>query len=91
MKPDLVRLVAAQAILGSAMTLLVSITALASKPIAPWVAWVTLPVSLQFLGLLIATAPASFLMASVGRRNGFLVGCLLGVIAGVLGAAALWT
>ncbi len=91
MKPDLVRLVAAQAILGSAMTLLVSITALASKPIAPGVAWVTLPVSLQFLGLLIATAPASFLMASVGRRNGFLVGCLLGVIAGVLGAAALWT
>ncbi|MGB0965755.1 MAG: MFS transporter [Litorivicinus sp.] len=89
MKPDLIRLVAAQAILGSAMTLLVSITALASKPIAPGVAWVTLPVSLQFVGLLMTTAPASYLMAIIGRRNGFLVGCALGMLAGLLGAAAL--
>ena len=71
MKSDLVRLVSAQAILGTAMTMLVSFTALASKPIAPGVAWVTLPVTLQFMGLLLCTTPASFLMAQVGRRNGF--------------------
>ena len=91
MKPDLIRLVAAQAILGSAMTLLVSITALASKPIAPGIGWITLPVSLQFLGLLMCTAPASYLMAIVGRRNGFLVGCALGMLAGILGAASMIT
>ncbi len=89
MKPDLARLVACQALLGSAMTVLVSITALASKPIAPGVAWITLPVSLQFIGLLLATTPASLLMARVGRRNGFLVGAGLGAAAGVAGAFAM--
>lgn len=89
MKSDLVRLVSAQAILGTAMTMLVSFTALASKPIAPGVAWVTLPVTLQFMGLLLCTTPASFLMAQVGRRNGFLVGSAMGVLAGVVGATAL--
>lgn len=89
MRPDLVRLVAAQAILGSAMTLLVSITALASKPIAPGIGWITLPVSLQFVGLLLCTAPASYLMAIIGRRNGFLIGCAIGMLAGLLGAASM--
>ncbi|QGG79659.1 MFS transporter [Litorivicinus lipolyticus] len=89
MKPDLARLVACQALLGSAMTVLVSITALASKPIAPGIAWITLPVSLQFIGLLMATTPASLLMARVGRRNGFMVGAALGAAAGGAGAWAM--
>ena len=89
MRSDLTRLVASQALLGSAMTLLVSITALASKPIAPGVGWITLPVSLQFIGLLMATTPASLMMARVGRRNGFLVGALIGIASGVLGAASM--
>lgn len=72
------------------MTLLVSITALASKPIAPGVAWITLPVSLQFIGLLMATTPASLLMAQVGRRAGFLVGGIIGIVSGLTGALALW-
>jgi MFS family permease len=42
------------------------------------------------LGIMLATIPASFLMAAIGRRGGFSVGALLGVLAGLIGCAALY-
>lgn len=54
-----------------------------------WLA--TVPVFLMQLGIMLATIPASFLMAAVGRRGGFSVGALLGVLAGLIGCAALYS
>lgn len=44
----------------------------------------TLPIFLAHLGLMTTTLPASFLMARVGRRGGFTVGGLAGVISGIV-------
>lgn len=44
----------------------------------------TLPIFLAHLGLMTTTLPASLLMARVGRRGGFTVGGLAGVISGLI-------
>ena len=53
-----------------------------------WLA--TVPVFLMQLGIMVATIPASFLMAAIGRRGGFSIGALLGVVAGLIGCSALY-
>jgi MFS family permease len=54
-----------------------------------WLA--TVPVFLMQLGIMVATIPASFLMAAIGRVGGFSVGALLGVTAGAVGCSALYS
>ncbi len=54
-----------------------------------WLA--TVPVFLMQLGIMVATIPASFLMAAIGRRGGFSIGALLGVVAGLIGCSALYS
>jgi MFS family permease len=54
-----------------------------------WLA--TVPVFLMQLGIMVATIPASFLMAAIGRVGGFSVGGLLGVTAGAVGCSALYS
>jgi len=53
-----------------------------------WLA--TAPVFAMQLGIMMATVPASLLMAVVGRRAGFSLGALLGVLGGALGCVALY-
>src|SRR6266446_4081201 len=40
--------------------------------------WATLPTALQMTGTVAAIVPASFLMARLGRRNGFTIGAAIG-------------
>ena len=40
--------------------------------------WATLPTALQMTGTMAAIVPASFLMARLGRRNGFTIGAVIG-------------
>jgi len=54
-----------------------------------WMA--TVPIFLMHLTLMATSFPASFLMARVGRRGGFTVGGLLGIIGGGLGCLAIFT
>ncbi|AXF86532.1 Riboflavin transporter RfnT [Ephemeroptericola cinctiostellae] len=76
-----------QALLITGNILLVSVSALIGKQLAPDAAWITLPVALQFLGLMGVTLPAAHLVRRVGRKKVFLIGNLTGV----LGAAvAYW-
>ncbi len=51
--------------------------------------WATIPLSLQLLGTMAASFPASMLMKRVGRRNGFLLGTALGVFGAFLCAFAI--
>ncbi|MFY9178947.1 MAG: MFS transporter, partial [Venatoribacter sp.] len=76
-----------QALLTTGNILLVTVTALIGQELAPSMAMVTLPVTLQFLGLMSATLPAALFMEALGRKLGFLVGNIIGVVGAFL---ALW-
>ncbi|QLE98078.1 MFS transporter [Neptunomonas phycophila] len=68
-----------QALLITGNILLVSVTALIGQSIAPQ-GLATVPVALQFLGLMSSTLPAALLMGRLGRKKGFLLGNVVGVI-----------
>ncbi|MBM6551361.1 MFS transporter [Marinomonas ostreistagni] len=73
-----------QALLITGNILLVSVTALIGQSMAPDYSWATLPVALQFLGLMGVTLPAALLMGWLGRKKGFLCGNLIGVVGALL-------
>ncbi len=50
----------------------------------------TLPQFIMQVGIMAATVPASLLMAKIGRRGGFTVGALAGIIGGGLGTVAVF-
>ncbi len=56
---------------------------------APSPSFITLPVALQFLGLMAATIPASLIMGKLGRRLGFSLGNLIGIVGASLATYAL--
>lgn len=53
-----------------------------------WLA--TVPVFLVHLAIMGTTIPASLLMGAIGRRAGFTVGALMGVLSGAVGCLALY-
>lgn len=60
-----------QALLMTGNILLISVIGLIGKQIAPSQSMITLPVALQFLGLMAATIPASLISGKLGRKRGF--------------------
>ena len=86
---NLVCLLISDAILVSAMPMLVILGGLSGLMLAPTTALATLPASLQTLAWLLAAAPFSLLMGKVGRRPGFILGAGLTVIGALLGVWAL--
>lgn len=83
-------LAGAQALFQTASVLVMTVGALAGARLAPepWLA--TTPIATMFLGTAAATWPASSLMARHGRRAGFVLGALLGVLGGLVAAAGIW-
>ena len=49
----------------------------------------TLPLAVQFIAVMAVTAPASFLMKHIGRRDGFTVGVCIGLAGAVLAIVAI--
>lgn len=80
-----------QALAMTCLSLLITISALVGSLLAPGPSLATLPLSLQFLGVLITTIPASLLMQQRGRRFGFSVGALFGIVGGLLSAVAVFS
>lgn len=78
-----------QALLGTGNVLLISVNGLIGQSLSPSDALITLPIAMQFVGLMLATIPASLLMQRIGRRNGFYLGNSLGIIGAILSAVAL--
>ncbi len=73
-------LAAAQAgLLGSTMTI-VSFGGLAGKSLTITPELATLPVSLSIATAALVTAPMSMLMKRIGRRRGFMIGALSGIL-----------
>ena len=69
--------------------LLISVIGLIGKQIAPSVSMITLPVALQFLGLMAATIPASLISGKLGRKRGFSIGNVVGITGASLATYAL--
>jgi MFS family permease len=74
--------VACQALAASSTSLLVAASAIVGATLAPDARLATLPSTLQQLGSFLATYPASQLMARRGRRAGFSLGAVLGLLGG---------
>jgi predicted MFS family arabinose efflux permease len=79
MNRQLILLALCQALLASGNILLVSVTPLIGRNLAPSHQWITFPIAMQFIGLMAATIPASLLMQRFGRRRGFIMGNLIGI------------
>ncbi len=69
-----------QALLTTGNVLLISVNALIGQQLAPSPELITLPVAMQFVGLMCATIPASLVMARIGRKNGFYLGNSVGIL-----------
>ncbi len=50
----------------------------------------TLPIFLSHAGIMLTTIPASLIMARIGRRGGFTIGAVAGILSGILGAVAIF-
>lgn len=78
-----------QALMMSAMTLIMPTSVLIGATLADEREWATVPLTFMFLGMLVATYPASLLMQRIGRRAGFLVGLVFAAVGVVLATYAI--
>lgn len=65
------------------------VTALTGQMLALDKSLATVPLALQFTATMLSTIPASFFMARVGRRVGFTMGQMIGMVAALLSAYAI--
>lgn len=82
-------LMVAQALGGASPPIVVSLGGLIGQMMMPGSPLVTLPISLFNLGVAAGALPAAFVMRRFGRRNGYLVGALIGSAAGLIAAAGI--
>ena len=68
---------------------MVSLNGLAGYALATDKSYSTLPVTAWVVGAAMAAFPASLLMKRIGRRGGFTLGAVLGIIGALISAAAL--
>ena len=80
---------ACQALLLVCNATVVSLNGLAGYALAIDKSYATLPVTAWVVGAAMAAFPASLLMKRIGRRGGFTLGAVLGIIGALISAAAL--
>ncbi|MFK7835129.1 MAG: MFS transporter [Sulfitobacter sp.] len=88
-KRNVAVLVAAQAFLGSQITMIFVIGGLAGQQLSPNVCLATLPISMIVFGSMTTAPWLSTFMQNFGRRAGFVVGALGGLIGAIVCAYAL--
>lgn len=77
------------ALMTTGNVVVMTISALVGYQLAGDKALATLPMALMWVGTAMATAPASFLMRRIGRRFGFMIGAVIGMIGAAVGFLAL--
>src|SRR5688500_10787634 len=82
-------LAAAQALVQTASTLVMTVGGLAGVQTARAHELATAPIASMFLGTAVTIVPASIWMARSGRRPGFIAGALLGALGGAVAAAGI--
>ncbi len=73
-----------QAVAMTSISMMATVSALAGQMLASDKALATLPIALQQLTVMLTTFPASYIMRHFGRRAGFSVGALVGMLGGAL-------
>lgn len=80
-------LAGAQALGGASPAIVISLGGIVGSQLVANQAFATVPVSLMQLGLATGVIPAAFLMRKLGRRNGYVVGALIGATGASIAAA----
>lgn len=80
-------LAGAQALGGANPAIVISLGGIVGSQLVANQAFATVPVSLMQLGLASGVIPAAFLMRRLGRRNGYVVGALIGATGASIAAA----
>ena len=88
-RKNVVALAACQALLVMNNATMISIGTLAADTLATNKMLVTIPATAYIIGGGLTTMPISLFMKRHGRRAGFMVGCLFGMVGGTLAAAAM--
>ena len=89
-KRNVAVLVAAQAILGAQMPMVITVAGLAGTMMAPNPCLATLPISLMVFGSMTTAPWLSAVMQRTGRLPGFLIGAAGGATGALTSAAGLW-
>jgi len=89
-KKNVAVLSACQALLFTNNSTVIALNGLAGYALAANKALATLPVTGWVIGAALTTFPASMLMKAVGRRAGFTLGALIGIVGAALCSAALY-
>ncbi|MBL6604474.1 MAG: MFS transporter [Alphaproteobacteria bacterium] len=89
MPPTVWRMTIAQGLSMSVMNINIINTGLAGALLAPALWMATLPLSLQFVAVIMATLPASLLMARFGRGPVFIIGVCIALTATLIQGLAL--
>ena len=84
------RLSAAQALAGANASVIFATGALVGARLAPHAGLSTLPISLFVVGMAAGTLPAGYLAQRFGRKVSFLTGTFCGLLAGLIGAWAVY-
>ena len=79
-----------QALAQGGAVLVIVVSALVGHELAENKALATVPFALQFVMTMLSTVPASLLMGRIGRRAGFTIGQLIGIIGACTAAAAIY-
>ena len=74
----------AQALANSCTSVVATVSALTGQMLAADPRLATVPLGLQFIVTMAATIPVSHLMRSIGRRNAFFIGAMIGATGGAL-------
>ncbi len=83
-------LAVAQALYGSAVTVLVVTAGLVGTQLAADPSWATLPMSMMIVGTALTTLPISMMMKWTGRRVGFMLCSVVGALGAALGVVAIY-
>lgn len=69
-------------------SIMIVTSGLTGQMLAEHKGWATVPLAFQFVATMLTTFPASFLMKRVGRKRGFMLGAFIGILGGLIMAAA---
>jgi MFS family permease len=83
-------LTVSQALANTSMSLTITTVPLVGAMLAEDKALATVPHTFQWIAIMAMATPASYLMHSIGRRNGFMLGAAMGVTGSLTGALAIW-
>lgn len=89
-KKNVSLLAALQALLFTNNSTVIALNGLAGYALASNKAFATLPVTGWVVGAALSTVPASMLMRRFGRRAGFTVGAVTGILGALICSLALW-